>query len=467
MIDIVRIGLHKQLQRTDRRTRHPDSSTGITSQVSATQRARWQAELVIRPITKSDELNESTISADSQDITLKSGGTSTESTAVDSDLPRLESHFCSNCSEAASQRCPVCKITYYCSRLCQSLEWKHFHKPLCQSYQDFQQRPLQDHKRALFFPVDSRDPRWIWVLVVWRPAEDREPGWEEAKLGDLLGADEKFPEHRYIQHNPKRQRDLANTITVSCRGNFIHDDSPFNLSIAKTTNGSMGHRWKGPAVCLLKKGIDLIHAHYGDLGLSDMRDVVDYFDEYHQDNIKLRPAKGADEIPGVHVSCEGDRKTFGYEQFTTVAVSLRYYNPGEISGVSRRVGFPLLVGPLQPDILWQHNHETAYVNKLASWLFVNDDPASDNCMGWGWIPPKWADDLGSVLVTRLDRGLLTPLDVEVMCHFCRFHLQPLFENSLGAGVRDMTKEEVLAEITPEKYALFRKEYLLRTSSLLA
>ena len=236
IMGIVRSDLHKQLQRSDRRTWHFDSSTGITTQVSAALKARWQAALAGRTELDTEKLKKAT-----SEITLQgtfSGGTETtvDVGAADSDLPELESDACSNCSKPSSQRCSVCHITYYCSRNCQSLEWKHFHGSLCKSYKDFQERPSSDSKRALFFPIDSRDPHWIWVPVEWQPAKDGEKGWEMAKLGDLLGTDGRVSkQHHHMTRNPRLKRPLTKTIHLIWRDNFMYDGSPFNLSIAKTT----------------------------------------------------------------------------------------------------------------------------------------------------------------------------------------------------------------------------------------
>ncbi|MCJ1240437.1 hypothetical protein MMC14_008440 [Varicellaria rhodocarpa] len=150
----------------------------------------------------------------------------------------------------------------------------------------------------------------------------------------------------------------------------MKDGSPSNLSIARATGGSRGHEWSGPIVCLGKKGLNIDAPYYSDLEITDMRDLVDYFEGYNEDIVEPRPAKGSDEIPGVRTSCVGDITTFDYEQFTSVAVPSLSINVGEISSVSRRVGFPLLVRKYSPDILWK-DQGSAYVNVLAPWLYVN------------------------------------------------------------------------------------------------
>ena len=52
------------------------------------------------------------------------------------------------------------------------------------------------------------------------------------------------------------------------------------------------------------------------------------------------------------------------------------------------------------------------------------------------------------LVARRERAPLQSLDVEVMCNFYRSHLR----------VKDMTREEDLAKMTPCKYAEYSQQY---------
>lgn len=283
------------------------------------------------------------------------------------------------------------------------------------------------------------------------------------ELGDLLGADRPTADHRPMTHNPRCRRALTKTISIAVRDRFLYDGSPFNMSIAKATGGNQGHEWRGPIVCLAKKGLSLDPVYHEDLEISDIRDVVDYFVDYKQQRVDPRPAAGPDEIPGVRISCTGDMSTFGYQKFTSVAVPPQEFVGGKLSGVSRRVGFPLLARQLPPDILWKSGSGPEFENYLASWLFVNDDPNSETTnpsepMGWGWIPFQWQTDLGTVVVIREDCGPLSPADVAAMCSFC-VSLQPLFENSLGGGVRTMTREQVLARITPAKYRQYRERSL--------
>ena len=461
---IVRSDLQKQLQRSDRRTWHFDTSTGITTQVSAVMKARWQAALAARTKPETEDLIKSISEKAVRGTYSGESETTVEAGAVDPDLPELESDTCSNCSKPASQRCSVCQITYYCSRVCQSLEWKHFHGTLCKAYKGFQKRPSSESKRALLFPVDSRDPRWIWVPVEWQPPKDGEEGWEMAKLGDLLGTDDRIDkEHHHMTRNPRLKRPLTKTIHMIWRDNFMNDGSPFNLSIAKITQGDVGHRWGGPIVILAMEGLGSNPTYYSDLEITDIRDVVDYFADYNQESVEVRSARGPDEVPGVQISCVGDMETFGYEKFTTVAVPPRGYTEEVLSSVSRRVGFPLLLRKYPPDVLWQNSGESAYENILASWLLVGAEPYKErptgkNFAAWGWIPFEWKYDVGSVIVTRANKGPLSPFDVEVMCNFCFHHLQPLFEESMAAGSTDEAKAKVLAEMTREKYRQYREQY---------
>ena len=50
---------------------------------------------------------------------------------------------------------------------------------------------------------------------------------------------------------------------------------------------------------------------------------------------------------------------------------------------------------------------------------------------------NWQNNVGSVLVVRSADQDVSVQQVEALCHFCQFKIQPLFENALGYGlVRD-------------------------------
>jgi hypothetical protein len=39
------------------------------------------------------------------------------------------------------------------------------HNTLCSTFQDFQQRPSEDHYRSIYFPPNQLRPRFIWLRI--------------------------------------------------------------------------------------------------------------------------------------------------------------------------------------------------------------------------------------------------------------------------------------------------------------
>jgi len=87
---------------------------------------------------------------------------------------------------------------------------------------------------------------------------------------------------------------------------------------------------------------------------------------------------------------------------------------------------------------------TADSNENAAFLMVETGLKKP---GWGWAPLYWNMDLGNVLAVREDDKDLTVSNVRMMCYFARRKLQPMFEDALGGGFVQRTKQEVLDFIT--------------------
>lgn len=123
-----------------------------------------------------------------------------------------------------------------------------------------------------------------------------------------------------------------------------------------------------------------------------------------------------------------------------------FYNP--IAPISELVGMSVHTRKYPPDRLWEDNHDGSYENDPATFLHMVPDANSD---WWGWAPSEWRGDVGSVLVVRSNDQDVTTQQVEALCRFCQFKMQPLFENGLGGGLVEMTKAEVMAYMTPEAF----------------
>ncbi len=304
--------------------------------------------------------------------------------------------------------------------------------------------------------------------------EDEAPGsiYEHSQvreyLGGRVGQYDAFPERKLIQRNILRDRNLDNSLEVICRETFGIDGSEVNKSIAKATDGAVAFTWRGPIIALKKRGLGMDPSFHLDIDMQDYRDVVDYFISYGDESVQdgelgLRDMRG--KVRGVKINCKGDQRTFGADEFSAVDVPKGhpvFYSP--VAPISNLVGVPLHTRKCPPDRLWRDNHDDdSYENVVATFLHLNTEDSNGGPLGWGWAPLEWQNEVGSVLVVRSDGQNVTTREVEILCRFCQFKMQPLFENALGGGLVSMTREEVMGFLTPRGFAKYAAE--VRTTGM--
>ena len=294
-------------------------------------------------------------------------------------------------------------------------------------------------------------------------------------------------EHKMIQKNLLRGRSLANNLEVVCRETFLVDGSlknqryvfegsfgptrfhylvastrhfPFQRmlipdhgnSIIKATQGGLYHDWRGPMLAFKENGKSLDTTTHLDMNMQDYRDIVGYFISYGDETVNDSDQhhNGSGKVKGVKISCQGDQITFGAEKYVPVDVprSHMVFYSGT-PPISELVGFPVRVRQYPPDRLWKDSDDAGvYKNQAATFLHQETDKSSN---WWGWAPMPWQNEVGSVLVVRSDGNDVTKQQVEALCEFCQFKMQPLFENGLGAGLVKMTREEVMGYMTPARF----------------
>lgn len=205
---------------------------------------------------------------------------------------------------------------------------------------------------------------------------------------------------------------------------------------------------------------------YKDVRIEDMRDIVEYFEDYADTSINPKPSASPVLVEGVQISCPGDMNTFGKEKYSSVAIQTQHsvFTIGATSAIAQRIGVPLRIIQAPADQNWR-NDVSAYTNQEVTFLFLDIGLIAEfqgaNPMGWRWAPMQLQEMVGSVIVVRADRVPLIPSEVEVICAYCRHGAQPLIENAIGAGLEYMTKDQVLAKINPAAFAAFRHEYQLK------
>jgi len=382
---------------------------------------------------------------------------------------------CVMCNKAAELRCSKCSAQWYCGKKCQKEDWP-VHKILCPQRQIFQTRHSQNVRRGILFPENEATVKFIWVPVEW-VRDDDSGGFESPQLENYFGRGDNGSTMMY-NYNPVRSRTLKEHIDIRHRDSFLIDGSKLNQSVLAATKGTASHTWCGPLVVLKHKAGGMDPSYYTDIDMSDFRDVVDYLIAYGRKSttetlsemlkdttlvvptarecVALREPEPSTTprttIKGVRINCRGDIKS-KRKKFELVELPIDHRKDRHtIPAISTRVGMSLQVKKIPPPAS-SRKGEFSLENQAVTFLYLDDNP---NSTQWGWAPMEWQSGVGSVVVARADGEDLFPQHVEALCHFCQFVLQPLFEDSMGAGMgpEDIGKEEVLYRMSAKSFELF-------------
>lgn len=360
---------------------------------------------------------------------------------------------CSMCNRAATKLCARCSSSRYCSQECQKADWPT-HKLLCESFKDFATPPKGYFKRAILFPADSENPKFIWVDSHW----EMHDGGKEL----LSAKDEPRDSGCWLgfRDNKIRLRRLKHVIVIAARSMFISDGLATNASILKATNGLMDYPWNGAVVVYGDRYTVSNPIH---LDMMDFRDIVDYFMWYGREQGKATPKAGIRSVTGVKIACKGDLAVFGAKKFQTVQVPRQHpVFAAPSCHIPSLIGLPISVRRLPPHSAWRSGNEisTAFMNPQATYLHLNADKDSDE---WGWAPMSSQNSVGTVLVVRRDGKDLSPLHMEALCEFCQFEVGEAFEDQMEA---EKDRDTVLPKLTPAKFAEFFEAYRSRKAESL-
>jgi hypothetical protein len=364
---------------------------------------------------------------------------------------------CAICDSSKAKSCGSCHSAAYCSTECQQTDWP-LHKLVCKAFKSLPPRPDTSYKLAMLFPVDSKVPELIWINCKLRVDEDDGIPWEEAKIRKLLGDDNPFAEHKPVTRNVYRGFNLDHTIDISGRDTFLMDGSKRNQCVAEMTRGAMAHDWRGPIVMMRQPGTATDPRFYSDIILADLRTAVDYFLAYNSGRVvgSMFVRSTGLKVQGVRINCRGDQDVSGVEKYTAVDVPFDhpvFVHPKQPE-ISRLLGLPVLLRKYPPHRSWKEEPRQ-HVTQAVTFLNMDADPKSQS---WGWAPMEWKTEVGSVILVRADGKAITPKHVDALCHYCQFKLQPVFEDSLGAGFVERTREDVLGFMTRKKFEAFFMEY---------
>ncbi|KAL9099992.1 MAG: hypothetical protein Q9163_004573 [Psora crenata] len=401
-------------------------------------------------------------------------GAAVTSPPLDGSHPDFEPHdSCVMCNTSPAKPCKSCRSCYYCCPECQKAD-SPSHELLCKSFSTQDPRPSRDHRRAMFFPEDCTEPRMVWLSCERKVSqEDYGVGasYEIIDFYPYLGMDRPYPGTMRIEHNPIRDRNLGSgmaawaprkdgySVSLKYRDAYLEDGSAVNKSVLKSAGASGGttpYSWRGPIVAVRQTPFE----KYEDITMGDFRHIIDYLMSYRttelRESARYQEGRLPTSIRGVKICCYGEIKLHSSEPYVSVDVPRAHAirlieSEAEVSSISKLLGMPLKLWKY-PDIDawndppgWSENM-TSDSNPNAAFLMMETDLKNP---GWGFAPRYWNTDLGNVLAVRLDDKDLDVDDVKIMCYFARRKLQRLFEDALGGGYVQRTKEDVRNFITRE------------------
>lgn len=74
--------------------------------------------------------------------------------------------LCTSCNERGAKFCGKCHFAVYCSKECQSADWR-VHKLVCSAFAGHascENRPSPEHRRVLYFPTFEKTPELQWAV---------------------------------------------------------------------------------------------------------------------------------------------------------------------------------------------------------------------------------------------------------------------------------------------------------------
>ncbi|KAL4902038.1 hypothetical protein BDW74DRAFT_187033 [Aspergillus multicolor] len=375
--------------------------------------------------------------------------------------------------------CVICNKTP-ARQYCQTSDYPS-HKLLCKQFSVHSNRPSPNHKRAILFPVDEKEPCLIWIPTKRQYSEDSRVWWTEVLKHPYLGPDAPCTGRVKVEYNEVRGRNLGSGFAAAAlqnegycvallhREEYLIDGSVANQSILASVRASSAatapHAYRGPMIAMRAT-----HSEgYSDIALSDFRHLMDYLVTYHNTNVRESipglqyPVRTS--VRGVKICCDGVIKLHGSAPFVaedvkySTRLTLRTIQGDSISPISALLGMPLLFWR-DPDAEFRDNPPgweepcSASSNENAARLMVGTEPSDTS---WGLARFQWSWDVGNVWAIREDGQDLGVRDLAMMCCFARHKLARMFADVDESGGSIQDKQRVLSSTTWENMCLFWEE----------
>ena len=382
--------------------------------------------------------------------------------------------LCLICAASPAYRCQRCQCSAYCSTPCQETDYPT-HKLLCKTFARFapDTRPSVNHRRAIYAPVNERQPRLIWVQIT-----PDAPGWDghdEPHLDQLLklapGETGYIGRHpTYIRGNKLRGRpENDHTLELWQRDDDSRPLPPANQSL-NVVDGHAWSTWRGPLVTMSKAGTDFDPALYVDVTLNDFRDMIDYIyyfretsgsatdglaSESHWGKLILSHDGGKTRV--VRVACRGDQVARGLPAFSIVEIPKlhpAFRSADDPPSIAEVLGISVSVYKEKAAAAWRDGKTVtdAYSNPAIASLYcyVGYQWSTSKTTMLGGVPDRWSEGTGTALVLNRNKSDLSVEWVRTLCELCESHVMPLAHTFRESGGDvDKLHDRIRREIKPQ------------------
>ncbi|CZT15852.1 uncharacterized protein RCC_01688 [Ramularia collo-cygni] len=371
---------------------------------------------------------------------------------------------CPCCGIAATKVCSGCRDIVYCSPACQKADWP-FHKHLCKTFKDFQERPAPDMRRVVVFPEDGDRPIFKWLEV-----EDFPWGHKVCIEGTDL---EKATWPRDCTFNPRTMQLLPERIVIYYDDSFSWGSGCFNTSLMAATDGRLGYQWDGPMIAVSGASYeensvynmrDFSMSQYSSLiaffvafTFTTQRKFVQYDEQEftsHVEVLKLLNVPcdcDGEQVTMYHFETSADHPIFHDRVGSLVPRHHQNVGPaGTYSPISQRIGMSLLAWKVD-SLDTTHSLTTPSIATIFTLIEADVDT-------FGTILPGWDHVRADVLLGRCEAEPLDLSHEEVtrFLAYCEHYVAPLVAWALEVdkASRMPRIEEVLEKVTAKTWESF-------------